>query len=103
MTFIGTADDFLKKRETMTEEKKYFVTVDWCDKGKRGIFCDRQGHGFLKETQHTMEEMNEILGAFSVILNPKSEPFTEDEIKRFTKWKSLAEYEHHYGIAVSGG
>jgi hypothetical protein len=85
-------------------KKKYFVTVDWCDnwcdKGKRGIFCNRDGTGFFKDIQHTEKEMRELLGLFFLILNPKSEPFTENELKRFTKWKPLAEYQHQYGIAI---
>jgi hypothetical protein len=84
------------------EEKKYFITADWCDKGKRGIFCDRQGNGFPKETRHSEEEMNKILGAFWLILSPKSEPYTPEELKKFTRWIPLAEYQNQYGIATEG-
>lgn len=83
-------------------EEKYFITVDWCDKGKRGIFCNREGTGFSKETQHTEKEMIEILGPFFLVLNPKSELLTEYELKKFTKWIPLAEYKKQYGIALPG-
>lgn len=81
-------------------ETKYFITVDRCNQGKRGIFCGRDGIGFSKETSHTTEEMNAILDLFFIVLNPKSEPFTEDELKKFTKWIPLAEYKKEYGIAI---
>jgi hypothetical protein len=82
------------------EIKKYFITVERCNDGKRGIFCDKQGIGFLQDTQHTTEEMNKLLGLFFLILNPKSEPFTENEIKKFSRWIPLAEYKNNYGIAI---
>lgn len=84
----------------MNEKQIYFVTVDWCDKGKRGIFCDRQGRGFLKKIQHTEDEMFKILGNFAIILNPKSIAFTEEEVKQYKKWIPLPEYRNEFGIAV---
>lgn len=86
----------------MITEEKYFVTVDRCNQGKRGIFCDRKGGSFIKETPHTAKEMNDILGPFFLVLNPKSEMFTEDDFKKFTKWIPLAEYKNNYGIAIKG-
>ncbi len=80
--------------------KHYFITVDWCNKGKRGIFCNKKGTGFWKSREHTWEEILEVLGPFAVILNPKSEPFTEEEFKKQRRWIPLAEYKHQYGIAV---
>lgn len=80
-------------------ETHYFITVDWCNKGKRGLFCNKQGVGYWKDTPHTMDEMKRILGAFWLILNPKSEPFTEEQMKN-RKWFALAEYSYVYGIAV---
>ena len=81
-------------------EKKYFLTVDRCNQGRRGLFTDRQGHGFIKDTPHTDEEMHDILDLFYIVLNPKSEPFTENDLKKFNKWIPLAEYKREYGIAV---
>ena len=81
-------------------DKKFFITVDRCNQGRRGLFTDRQGRGFIKDTPHTTEEMQETLGLFTIVLNPKSEPFTEDDLKRYTKWIPLAEYKREYGIAV---
>jgi len=80
--------------------KHYFITVDWCNKGKRGIFSNRAGTGYWQEQPHTYEEMYEILGHFAIILNPKSEPFTEEELKETRKWIPLAEYKDQFGIAV---
>lgn len=85
---------------TAEPEKKYFLTVDRCNQGRRGLFCDRTGASFIKDTPHTDEEMHEILGLFHIVLNPKSELFTENDLKRFTKWIPLAEYHYGYGIAV---
>lgn len=87
----------------MTTESKFFVTVDWCDTGKRGIFCSSTGEGFVKETEHTVEEMQEIVGSFFIILNPKSELFTKEELKKYNRWRPLAEYRNHYGISIKGG
>ena len=83
--------------------KRYFLTVDWCSKGNRGIFCNKNGNSFSKETEHTEDEMWEILDAFSMILNPKSEPFTEAEIKLHKRFVPLAEYSNQYGVALRRG
>jgi hypothetical protein len=81
-------------------EKRYFITVDYLNKGRRGLFCNREGKSFSKETPHTFEEMLEYLGDFYILLSPKSEPFSKNDLKRFTKWIPLAEYRNQYGIAV---
>jgi len=80
---------------------KYFLTVDWCNQGHRGIFCDLEGNGFWKEfSEYTSYEMQEILGPFAIILSPKSEPFTEEQIKEYKYFRPLAEYKNQFGIAV---
>lgn len=84
----------------MTDEIRYFITVDRCNIGKRGIFCNNKGDCYKKESQHTYKEMADILGCFHIILNPKSEPFTENDIKKYNKWIPLQEYTNHYGIAI---
>lgn len=85
----------------MSEKPKYFVTVDWCNKGRRGVFCDPSGGAFISEDKpHTEDEMAEILGMFCLILEPKSLPFTESEVAEYRQWHPLAEYTNHYGIAV---
>jgi len=66
---------------------RYFLTVDWCNKDNRGIFCDRNGNCFSSEVQHTEEAMQEILGVFWLVLNPQSLPYAEEEIKQFKKWR----------------
>ena len=80
-------------------ETRYFLTVDWCNKGNRGVFCSAGGSPFSKESTHTKEEMIEILGVFEMILNPKSEPFTPEELKEYHRYRPLAEYTNHYGVA----
>jgi len=78
--------------------KRWFLTVDWCNKGKRGIFANKNGNSFSKETQHTEEEMWNILDAFAMILNPQSVELSEDDLKEYRKFYPLAEYTNEYGI-----
>ncbi len=79
--------------------KRWFLTVDWCNKGNRGIFCNKDGGSFGKETQHTEDEMWEILDAFAMILNPQSIELSEDDLKEYRRFYPLAEYSNQYGIA----
>jgi len=82
-------------------EQAYFLTVDWCNQGKRGIFCNSDGICFRKDGEaHTEDEMFEILGAFDLVLAPKSELLTIEQVKKFTRWVPLAEYSYQYGIAL---
>ena len=82
-------------------EQAYFLTVDWCSKGKRGIFCDAEGNCFRKDNEaHTRDEMSNILGVFDLILASKSELFTVEQVSKFTRWIPLAEYSHQFGIAL---
>ena len=85
---------------SMKKEIKYFITVDWCNQGKRGIFCGKNGIGYWEKRPHTKEEMQKILGVFDLILNPKSEPFTEERLVKTKRWVPLAEYSYQYGIAI---
>ena len=80
--------------------KRWFLTVDWCRKGNRGIFCNADGNSFSKETQHTDDEMWGILDAFSLILAPESLELSEDELKEYHLFVPLAEYSDQYGVAV---
>ena len=80
-------------------EKKYFITVDWCNQGKRGVFCSIDGIGYWKKIPHTEREMRKVLGHFWMILNPKSEAFTEKELEN-RRWVPLPEYRNEYGIAI---
>ena len=79
---------------------KYFLTVDWCNKGNRGIFCDSKGNAFGKDTQHTEGEIWGILDAFSMVLSPQSILFSETELKEYNKYYPLAEFSHQYGYAI---
>ena len=80
----------------------YFLTVDWCKSGARGIFCDDKGRCFRKdETPHSAEEMAEILGPFFLVLSPESLEYSRETFPTSVKWRPLAEYSNSYGIAVA--
>lgn len=79
---------------------RHFITVEWCKNGHRGIFCDGEGGVFSQDKPFTEEKMFEILGVFSLILEPRSKAFTEEEAAQHTRWVPLAEYTHQYGIAL---
>ncbi len=87
------------KTKTLT---KYFLTVDWCNKGKRGLFCDRDGNAFNQDHPYTEDEAWDILGPFDLILDPSSIELTEEELKEYNKWCPLAEYSNRFGIATKG-
>ena len=78
--------------------KRWFLTVDWCNKGERGIFASKDGNSFSKETQHTEDEMWGILGLFDMILNPQSLELSEGELKEYHRFYPLGEYKDQYGI-----
>lgn len=81
-------------------KQTYFLTVDWCNKSRRGIFCDVDGHCFRKDDEpHTALEMQTILDVFWIILSPKSELLTEEQVAEFTFWLPLAEYSNQFGVA----
>ena len=84
----------------MNEDQAYFLTVDWCNKGDRGIFCTLEGETFRKESPHTEDEMAEILGPFRLVLAPETKQFSEESLAEFNKWRPLAEYSNQYGIAL---
>lgn len=79
-------------------KQRYFLTVDWCAEGRRGLFCDRDGKPFSTDRPHRQQEMWDILGTFARILDPKSMPLTEEEVAKYTVWCPLAEYKNQYGI-----
>ena len=83
---------------------KYILTVDWCDQGKRGVFADTQGQCFWKSEEdgsHTEDEMWKILGAFDMILSPKSILISEEEMKAYIYFIPLKEYSEAYGIVLT--
>jgi len=82
----------------------YFLTVNWCNKSGRGIFCNQGGGCFRKDSEpHSELEMQEILDAFWIILHPQSLLFTEEEAAEFTYYRPLGEYSGQYGIALKEG
>lgn len=75
----------------------WFLTVDWCKQGRRGIFTDMNGKGYWKKEPYTRAEMDEILGPFWMVLAPKCLPFTEEQMSQCTLWTPLAEYSDQFG------
>ena len=87
-----------------TNNSRYFLTVEWCNDGQRGIFCSASGSAFPKEGEsHKLTEMHEILGPFWMILDPRSDLLSEDQVAEYTRFRPLGEYSHAYGIALKGG
>jgi hypothetical protein len=83
------------------DDARYFLTVEWCNSGKRGVFCSAAGNPFAEDdSPHTDEEMQDILGPFWMILSPKSELITKDDLTAYTLFRPLAEYSNAYGIAL---
>jgi len=80
--------------------KRYFLTVDWCSTGNRGIFCDSMGNCFSQDTPHTEEDFFRILDHFGLILTPLSLLLSEDEVAQYTRWVPLSEFSNMYGIAL---
>ena len=82
---------------------KHFLTVDRCNSGQRGIFCDKSGQPAVRDEPWTEGDMWDYLGDFAMILDPQSQELTEEEVKEYTRFQPLAEYLHIYGIALKGG
>lgn len=80
--------------------KRWFLTVDWCNKGNRGIFCDNEGNTFPKDTKHDEDDIWRILDCFCMVLSPESIELSEEELKEYHLWYPLAEYSNQYGIAL---
>lgn len=83
-------------------EKRYFVTLEPNRYG-RGIFTNREGIGFSRseaEGPHSEAEMFDILGLFYLVLAPRSELFTEEEVKEHRWFQTLAEYSYQYGLVL---
>jgi len=80
------------------ELKRWFITVDYCKEGHRGIFCSRDGSTPVQDHEHTYEELWEALDCFYLILDPKSEAFTEKEAHEYHLWTPLPEYMNVWGI-----
>lgn len=86
--------------KNLSDETRWFLTVEWCHSGERGVFCSASGGGFQKREPHTLEEMDVILGPFSLVLGPKSIEMTPEELEEYTYYRPLAEYSMQYGIAL---
>ena len=81
---------------------RYFITVEWCDNGFRGVFCSKDGTAAAKDGEpYTTEELDNVLGPFSLILSPRSEEMSEADLERYTRFVPLAEYSYEWGIALT--
>lgn len=86
----------------MAQKAHWFLTVDWCNQGKRGVFCDRKGGAFSHpDAPLGLDEAEKILGPFALILAPKWLPLTEAELAQHKAWYPLAEFSNEYGYAVA--
>jgi hypothetical protein len=84
------------------KKKRWFLSVDWCNKGNRGIFCSLDGKSFNQKTKHTTDEMWGILDAFYMVLSPESIELSLEELKEYHLFTPLAEYSSQYGVARKG-
>ena len=78
----------------------WYLTVERCNSGKRGVFAQSDGTVISDETQHTQEQMQNFLGGFGIILNPQSIEITDDELREYKNFYPLAEFNEHYGIVL---
>ena len=79
-------------------EIHWFLTVDWCKQGKRGLFISSRGKGIWEEHEQKQEEIFDAMDMFYLILAPESLPFVESEIVGLTgEWFPLEEYRNHWG------
>lgn len=82
------------------QPKLWFLTVDWCEQGRRGIFCSKTGKAFSRVVQPLSEdEAYTILGPFVLILAPKWELLTPEQMAQRNQWRPLGEFRGEYGIA----
>lgn len=80
--------------------KLWFLTVDWCNQGKRGIFCSKTGKAFSRVVQPLGEdEAHTILGPFALILAPRWELLTPAQVAQHNQWRPLGEFRGEYGYA----
>jgi len=78
----------------------YFLTVEWCNNGHRGVFCSAGGQGFPKRGEpYTELEMQEILGPFWMLLSPESTEISVEELTLYREFHPLGEYSNEFGIA----
>lgn len=83
-------------------ENRYFITLEPTRYG-RGIFTNREGIGFSRSEEkgpHSEAEMYEILGLFYLVLAPRSELLSEEEVKQYRWFQSLPEYSYQYGVVL---
>jgi len=82
------------------EVERYFLTVDRCNQGKRGIFCGKDGNAFAQDEPFDDDRIWEILDCFYLVLSPQSIRLSESELKKYKHWYPLAEFSHQYGYAL---
>jgi hypothetical protein len=85
----------------MTGKARYYLTVAWCSQGKRGVFCDKQGHAFARVMEPLgTSDADEILGPFALVLAPQWLLLTKAQLDEYNAWYPLAEFSGKYGYAV---
>jgi hypothetical protein len=82
-------------------EIRHFITVEWCNNGFRGVFCRSDGVATGKDEPYTVEEMDNFLGPFTLVLSPESLEMSETELAQYNRFVPLAEYSREWGIALT--
>ena len=72
--------------------------MEYCNHGRRGIFCSAKGIPLSSDTPLTTDEMNTNLGPFSLILSPQSLELLDHQLQEYSSFVPLAEYSNAYGI-----
>jgi len=86
----------------MASEARFFITVEWCNDGRRGVFCNANGSTWNKvDGPHTDAEILRHLGPFWPILDGRSELLTIEQVKERNHFRPLAEYSGQCGIAMT--
>jgi hypothetical protein len=84
---------------------KYYITVSRCN-GPRGplVSIDYDNNTMTPYGtslfEHSLDFMCGVLGLFSLVLDPKSEQLSDEEVETLTSCQPLAEYHGQFGIAL---
>jgi len=85
----------------MIGKARYFLTVDRCSQGQRGVFCSKDGKSFSYLVEPLgSSDADEILGPFALVLAPEWQLMTAAELAEYKTWYPLAEFSNEYGYAV---
>lgn len=81
-------------------DKQFVLTVDWCQQGRRGVFCNKDGVAHVEDHELSCDETFAILGPFYLILDPKWVEMSDEAAKEYSLFVPLAEYSYEWGVAI---